>query len=206
MNTTRPDVHVSHLSAHRKAASISSADAALVEAETVDLGWWQPEIARLRGDLALAGLQVDGRDAEYWYRTAIGMAQEQEAKSFELRTGGAGAPVGRYGGSRPGARAACAGGEQDERKCRPDRRPCHDPIGTPLCRCRQYECAANSTGADCAEKYAVGLRAAGNSCTHQKRQKRPNRRSRAERSRRTGSRSRADPDDSERSANRCGSR
>ena len=88
-NTTRPDVHVSHLSARRKAASISSAAAALVEAETVDLGWWQSEIARLRGDLALAGLQVDGKDAEYWYRTAIAMAQEQEAKSFELRAAAA---------------------------------------------------------------------------------------------------------------------
>src|SRR5262249_18486259 len=65
----------------------------------------------------------------------------------------------------------------------PDRRPCHDPIGPQLCRCRQYECAANSAGADCAEEYAVCLRAARDSFTHQERQKRPiDARERAERS------------------------
>jgi hypothetical protein len=56
-----------------------------------------------------------------------------------------------------GDQAGCgltSDGEQNERKCRLDIRPRHDPIGTQLCRGRQYERAANSAGADCAMSVA----------------------------------------------------
>jgi hypothetical protein len=67
------------------AGNFDRAAAALDEAATLGQGWWRSEIARLRGDLTRAGRPVDGKDAEYWYRKAIAVAQEQKGKSLELR-------------------------------------------------------------------------------------------------------------------------
>ena len=57
--------------------------------------------------------------------------------------------------------------------------------------------------ADCAEQYAVCLRAAGDSCAHEQRQKRPIDAREREEASRIGSGSRADPGCSERSAIHC---
>jgi class 3 adenylate cyclase len=71
--------------AELRAGNFDRAATALYEAAALDLGWCQSEIARLRGDLTVSGMRTDGRDAEYWYREAIEVAQRQEARSFELR-------------------------------------------------------------------------------------------------------------------------
>jgi len=94
--------------AELRAGNLSQAAAALDEAEALDLGWWRAEIARIRGDLALAGLRSDGMDAEYWYRQAIEAAQRQEAKSFELRATVALARLWAEQGRREEAREALA--------------------------------------------------------------------------------------------------
>src|SRR4029077_20902453 len=64
-------------------------------------------------------------------------------------------------------------GEEGERKCCPDRCPRHEPIGTQPRRCRQCECDAHGTSTNCAEEYAVGLRAARDLSAYEKRQERP---------------------------------
>jgi predicted ATPase len=71
--------------AELRAGNFDRAATALDEAAALDLGWWEAEISRLRGDLALAGLRTDRKDAEHWYRRAIEVAQRQKAKSLELR-------------------------------------------------------------------------------------------------------------------------
>jgi predicted ATPase len=48
--------------------------------------WWGAELHRLRGELLLEGLSADNHtEAETCFRQAIAIAQNQSAKSFELR-------------------------------------------------------------------------------------------------------------------------
>jgi len=50
-------------------------------------GWriWEPELYRLKGDLALAQSPGDHAQAEIWFRHALDLASQQQAKSIELR-------------------------------------------------------------------------------------------------------------------------
>jgi predicted ATPase len=50
-------------------------------------GWriWEPELYRLKGDLALARSPDDHAQAETWFRHALDLASQQQAKSIELR-------------------------------------------------------------------------------------------------------------------------
>src|SRR5262249_4155952 len=45
--------------------------------------WWEPELYRLRGELALQ--QSPTAEAEIWLRRALDIARSQQAKSLELR-------------------------------------------------------------------------------------------------------------------------
>jgi predicted ATPase len=81
--------------AHGKAGQVEKAFGALDEAQALadkcHEQWWQAELYRLRGELILKRLDFQNLHQEYeheaggWFERAIAIAQEQKAKSLELR-------------------------------------------------------------------------------------------------------------------------
>ncbi|HWD57815.1 MAG TPA: AAA family ATPase [Stellaceae bacterium] len=69
--------------AETQAGNFDEAGAALAEAEAAGRGWWQAEFLRVRGEGERSF--HDPRTAEQSYREAIAVAQDQSAKSLELR-------------------------------------------------------------------------------------------------------------------------
>ena len=62
---------------------INEASAAMEEANE---RWCEPEVYRTTGEIALRSPKPDVANAEAYFERAIGVAREQEAKSWELRT------------------------------------------------------------------------------------------------------------------------
>jgi hypothetical protein len=71
--------------AELQAGNYEQAEAALAGLDQGGNRWWRAELLRLRADLQRSGLISDAKEAEGSYRAAIAVAQEQQAKSLELR-------------------------------------------------------------------------------------------------------------------------
>jgi DNA-binding winged helix-turn-helix (wHTH) protein/predicted ATPase len=58
---------------------------AIVVVETTDERWWEPEVCRVAGEIALKSPEPDAAKAESYFQQAITVARKQQAKSLELR-------------------------------------------------------------------------------------------------------------------------
>jgi predicted ATPase len=58
---------------------------ALATAHTTGEGWWEAELARLRGELLSQQAVGQPGEAATWVQRALAVAHRQEAKSLELR-------------------------------------------------------------------------------------------------------------------------
>jgi predicted ATPase len=95
------------LAASRSSEGLAAVEKAIDHAEQDQIRLCEPELHRLKGELLLlAGAPED--DAEKELREAIGIAQRQEAKSWELRAGTSLARLLDKQGRRDEGRAALA--------------------------------------------------------------------------------------------------
>jgi predicted ATPase len=76
------DVHASlgHFDESRR-----SIDEAIAATETSKEIWFEAEVYRTAGEIALKSLQPDAAKAEAYFERALSVAREQKAKSWELR-------------------------------------------------------------------------------------------------------------------------
>ena len=58
---------------------------AIVMVERTKEGWWEAEVNRIAGEIALMGPQNDSAKAEPHFERAVAVARQQQAKSWELR-------------------------------------------------------------------------------------------------------------------------
>ena len=58
---------------------------AMTTVETTKESWYEAEISRIAGELALMGLRPDAARAQAYFENAIAVARKQRAKSWELR-------------------------------------------------------------------------------------------------------------------------
>src|SRR5262249_42219401 len=58
---------------------------AMTEVETTKEGWYQAEINRIAGEIALKSPRSDAAKAEEYFERALSIARQQQAKSWELR-------------------------------------------------------------------------------------------------------------------------
>ena len=58
---------------------------AIVTVERTKEGWWEAEVNRIAGEIALMGPQNDSAKAEAHFERALSVARQQQAKSWELR-------------------------------------------------------------------------------------------------------------------------
>ena len=89
-------------------AAIATIDHVLVESERTGQRWHDAESHRVRGEILLKQNPADPAPAEEAYLTAIGVAQQQKARSFELRAALALAKLYRSTGHAADAHAALA--------------------------------------------------------------------------------------------------
>jgi predicted ATPase len=83
---------------------LEEAAVSLTEAESAGTGWWQSKVLRVRGDLQRLRSGEGDRSPEQLYLEAISVAQNQQARSFELRSATALARFWAEQGRRTGAR------------------------------------------------------------------------------------------------------
>jgi predicted ATPase len=62
-----------------------SIDEAMTAAETTKERWYEADIYRMAGEIALLAPQPDATKAETYFERALGIARTQQAKSWELR-------------------------------------------------------------------------------------------------------------------------
>ena len=60
-------------------------DEAETTLETTNERWWEAEVNRTVGEIALKTPKADTAKAEAYFERALAMARQQQAKSFELR-------------------------------------------------------------------------------------------------------------------------
>jgi predicted ATPase len=60
-------------------------DEATVAVERTKERWWEAEVNRIAGEIALMGPQNDSAKAEAYFERALDIARQQQAKSWELR-------------------------------------------------------------------------------------------------------------------------
>jgi len=94
--------------AELRAGNADAAAAVLVSAEEIGQRWSQADFLRLRGELQRSEFVRDRSAAEQSYREAIALAQEQSAKSWELRAATSLAGLWRAMGRRDAARELLA--------------------------------------------------------------------------------------------------
>jgi predicted ATPase len=101
---------LSHLA--RAHAELSRYDAAwrnIAEAmtaiKTTKERWWEAEVNRVAGEIALLAPQPDISKAQRYFERALAVAREQQAKSWELRAAMSMARLWRDQGKRDEARA-----------------------------------------------------------------------------------------------------
>ena len=58
---------------------------AMTAVETTDERWWESEVYRVAGEIALQSSEPDAAKAESYFQQAITVARKQQAKSLELR-------------------------------------------------------------------------------------------------------------------------
>jgi hypothetical protein len=57
----------------------------LTAVETTKEGWWEAEINRIAGEIALMSPEPDAVKAEEYFKRSLAVAGKQQAKSWELR-------------------------------------------------------------------------------------------------------------------------
>jgi predicted ATPase len=62
-----------------------SIEEAITHIETTKESWWEAEVNRIAGEIALMGPQNDNAKAEAYFERALAAARQQQAKSWELR-------------------------------------------------------------------------------------------------------------------------
>ena len=60
-------------------------DEAITAVETTKERWWEAEINRIAGEIALLSPKRDAARAEAYFERALAVARQQQAKSWELR-------------------------------------------------------------------------------------------------------------------------
>ena len=60
-------------------------DEAIAAVETTKEKWWEAEVHRVAGEIALKSPEHDAAKAEMYFERALSVAREQQAKSWELR-------------------------------------------------------------------------------------------------------------------------
>ena len=58
---------------------------AMTAVETTKESWWEAEINRIAGEIALKSPEQDAAKAEGYFERALAVARQQQAKSWELR-------------------------------------------------------------------------------------------------------------------------
>ena len=53
--------------------------------ETTNDRWFEAELNRIAGEIALKSLEPDAKKAEAYFKRALSVARQQQAKSWELR-------------------------------------------------------------------------------------------------------------------------
>jgi predicted ATPase len=76
--------------------------------ETTKERWWEAEVNRLAGEIALMLPEPDGAKAEAYFERALAVARKQQAKSWELRAAMSMARLWRDQGKRDEARELLA--------------------------------------------------------------------------------------------------
>ena len=59
---------------------------AMTEIETTEGKWYEAEVNRVAGEIALKSPEPDAAKAEAYFQRALAVARQQQAKSWELRT------------------------------------------------------------------------------------------------------------------------
>ena len=60
-------------------------DEAMTAVETTKETWWEAEIHRIAGEIALQTTEPNAAKAETYFERALAVARQQQAKSWELR-------------------------------------------------------------------------------------------------------------------------
>jgi predicted ATPase len=81
---------------------------AMTAVETTNERWFEPDIHRIAGEIALLSPEPDAAKAEAHFRRALAVARKQQAKSLELRAAMSMARLWRDQGKRDEARALLA--------------------------------------------------------------------------------------------------
>ena len=84
------------------------ADKAIVAVKTTKEKWWEAEIVRVGGEIALISPEPDAAKAEAYFQHALTVARQQQAKSWELRAAMSVARLWRDQGKRDEARVLLA--------------------------------------------------------------------------------------------------
>ena len=58
---------------------------AMTAVETTKERWWEADIYRMAGEIALLSFEPDAVKAEAYFERAVAVARQQQAKSWELR-------------------------------------------------------------------------------------------------------------------------
>jgi predicted ATPase len=58
---------------------------AITAVEATEERWWEAEVHRIAGEIALKSQQPDAAKAEAYFERALTVARQQQAKSWELR-------------------------------------------------------------------------------------------------------------------------
>ena len=70
--------------------------------------WWEPEVNRIAGEIALLSPEPDAAKTEAYFERALAIARQQQAKSWELRAAMSMARLWRDQGKRNDAREVLA--------------------------------------------------------------------------------------------------
>ena len=76
--------------------------------ETTEERWWEAEVYRIAGEIALKSPEPDAAKAEAYFERALAVARQQQAKSWELRAAMSMARLWRDQGKRDEARELLA--------------------------------------------------------------------------------------------------
>ena len=81
---------------------------AMTAVETTKERWWEAEVHRIAGEIALKSPEPDAAKAEAYFERALAVARQQQAKSWELRAAMSMARLWRDQGKRQQARELLA--------------------------------------------------------------------------------------------------
>jgi predicted ATPase len=82
---------------------------AMTAIETTKERWFEAEVHRMAGEIALKSREPDTAKAHGYFARALAVAREQQAKSWELRGDEHGAALAQSGQAATGSRTSCSG-------------------------------------------------------------------------------------------------